>query len=74
MPHLPDEITIQPNATIQKVMIAIGCVVALGAFGAFSNGDGGAGVLGVVITAALWWLASLIPTKKKFRGGGGIYK
>ncbi|MDF1722443.1 MAG: hypothetical protein P1U65_17350 [Minwuia sp.] len=62
---LPDEIPIPGAIKLQGWMYGLGMIAGLLSFGAFSNGDGGFGVIVAGIGLGLFWLGSNIKTHKK---------
>ena len=74
MSGLPSEIPNPAGIFAQKVVLWISVITTLVTIGHYVNENGGAMVGSGAITLGLWWIASKIPTKKKFQAGVGSYK
>lgn len=61
---LPDQIPIPGAIKLQGWVYGFGMIAGLVSFGAFSNGDGGAGVLFAAAAIGLLWVGSKIKTHK----------
>lgn len=71
---LPDEIPIKGAQTLQGWMFGLGAFAGLISFGAFSNGDGGLGLILAGLGIGLFWLGSKIKTHKRAVAEGKYYR
>ncbi len=71
---LPDQIPIKGAQKLQGWMFGLGVFAGLISFGAFSNGDGGFGIIMTGVSIGLFWLGSKIKTHKKAVGEGKVYR
>jgi len=72
--RLPDQVAIKGAQTLQGWVYGFGAIAGLFSFGAFSNGDGGAGFIAAGIAVGLVWIGSNIKTYKNAVGEGKIYR
>tara|TARA_R110002110_G_scaffold233757_3_gene449482 strand:- start:2315 stop:2560 length:246 start_codon:yes stop_codon:yes gene_type:complete len=72
--RIPGEIENKGAATVQKWFVVGGLGSGVISWAAFSNDAAGTGFWAAVICVGALFIASKIRTKKKFKGGAGIYK
>ena len=71
---LPDQIPLKGAQKLQGWMFGLGAFAGLISFGAFSNGDGGLGIVMAGLGVGLIWAGSKIKTHKNAVAEGKVYR
>ncbi|MEM8985620.1 MAG: hypothetical protein AAGC95_02765 [Pseudomonadota bacterium] len=74
MANIPDEVVNKTAVKIQQGIAIVGVFVGFVSFGAFSNDEPMAGVVSALIALGLFWVASMVKTRKRLVGGSARYR
>lgn len=72
--RLPNEVPIPAAIKRQSWVFGFGVISGVLSVGAFSNGDGGAGVILAATAIGLFWIGSKIKTHKRAVAEGKVYR